>query len=115
MLGGGLAIVLLGGLLGLALVAGGVGTLVYGAIGKDPRRGFVASVISLALSSFAILVSLPFWIVVVSGRSTSGEKLNLAGSDFPLAVPVLIEGVIFCFALATFVRRWRARRKARAA
>jgi hypothetical protein len=115
MLGGGLAIVLLGGLLGLAFVAGGLGTLVYGAIGKSPRRGFIASAVAMSLSSLAILVSLPFWIAVLSRRGTHGEALDLTGSDSPIAVPVLTEGLIFCVAAGTFVRRWRERRKARSA
>jgi hypothetical protein len=114
MLGGGLALVLLGGLIGLGLVAGGVGALVYAAIGKNPRRAFIASAIAVGVSALAILVSLPFWSVVLSGRSTTGEKLDLAGSDFPLAVPVLAEGFVVCFALAMLVRRWGERRKARA-
>ena len=113
MLGGGLAVVLLGGLLGLGLVGGVVAILVYAAVGKNPRRGLVASAVALGLSLLAILVSLPFWIIVVSGRSTYGEKVDLTGSDFPIAVPVLAEGLILGFALTMFVRRWRRRRSQR--
>jgi hypothetical protein len=114
MLGGGLAIVLLGGVLGLGLVVSVAGTLLYAAIGKNPRRGLIASAVALGLSLLAILVSLPFWTIVLSGRSTSGDKVDLTGSDFPIAVPVLAEGLVFGFALTMFVRRWMRRRSAQA-
>ena len=109
MLGGGLAIVLLGGVLGLGLVGVTVVLFLYGIFGKNETRGLVASWISVGLSVLAILLSFQFWILTFTGRSTSGEKLDLTGSDFPIMAPVLIEGAVLAATVVGLVRRLRRR------
>jgi len=112
-MGEGLAIVILGGFLGIALAAIATVLFVYGFVGRDARRGFIASAVSLGFAVVATLLSLPFWVVALSGRGTHGEAIHLSGDDSPIAVPVVVEAVALGLATIAFVRRWRERRRAR--
>ena len=104
---GGLLVVLVGGLIGLCLVAGGIALLVYGVVARNPRRGFAASLIALVLTLLAALLSTPFWIVVLSGRDTHGERLNY-GESSPLVAVVAVEALAIAAAVAGIVRQSRA-------
>jgi hypothetical protein len=107
---GGLLVVLLGGLIGLGLVVATIALVVYGIVAEDPRRGFRASVAALTLSMLAALISTPFWIVVLSGRDTHGEKLDF-GESWPIVALVVVEAVGIVAAAVGVVRQRAARRR----
>lgn len=95
----GLALVLLGGLIGVVLVAGAFGLLLYGLLASDARRALRACVVSLGISLVSALLSFPFWRVVLSGRDTHGEPLVYRES-WPLVAVVAVE------ALAILASTW---------
>jgi hypothetical protein len=105
---GGLALVLLAALLGLGLVFGTAGLVLYGLFASDPRRGFRASVTGLVLSLLAALLSTPFWIVVLSGHDTHGERLDY-GESWPIVAVVLVEALAIGAAAFAVIRRVRRR------
>jgi uncharacterized membrane-anchored protein len=111
MLGGGLVVVLLGGLLGCVIVAAIVFLLIYGYVARDLQKARRAAAVAIVLAILSIIVSLPFWILVVSDRSTMGDKLDLLGGDAPILVPVVLEAAAFVASIWVYIR---ARRRARA-
>jgi len=107
---GGLLLVLLAGLVGLGAVAVSVGLLVYGLVAKNPRRGLRASLVALGLSLVAAVLSTPFWIVVLSGRDTHGERLDY-GQSAPLVAVVVVEALSIAAAVGGVVRQARRQRQ----
>ena len=107
---GGLAFVLLGGLIGFLLVLGAIGLVVYGFVTENARRGYIASLIALAISVVASLLSTPFWIVLLSGHGSHGEPVTFAEAS-PIYVLVSIEAFMMAASLLGSLRQ-RSRRKA---
>jgi hypothetical protein len=107
---GGLLIVLLACLVGLALVVGSVALLVYGVAARDPRRGFTASVVALGFALVAAFLSTPFWLVVLSGRDTHGEPLQY-GESLPIVGVVVVEALAIVAAAGGVIRQGRRRRR----
>jgi len=101
---GGLADVLLGGLLGFLLAGVAAGLLVYGLVARDPRRGFKATVVALGLAMVAVLLSKTFWIVMLSGRDTHGEPIRY-GESAPPVILVVVEGLVLVAAVASVTRQ----------
>jgi hypothetical protein len=101
---GGLIGVLLGGLIGLVLVALAIALFFYGLVKRDLGRTRKASIVSLTLSLLAALVSTPFWIVVISGHDTRGEPLRYDDAS-PIYWLVFIEGLAIAAALFGLVRQ----------
>jgi hypothetical protein len=74
---GGILIILLGALVGLGA---GIATLALFAFGfrrLGPARARVATVTVAVPAFVAIVLTLPFWIVIVSGKDTRGEPFDL--------------------------------------
>ncbi|HWZ89707.1 MAG TPA: hypothetical protein VNW92_12675 [Polyangiaceae bacterium] len=105
---GGLLVVLIAGLVGLGLVVGTVALLAYGLVARDARRGFTASLVALGFAVVAALLSTPFWIVVLSGRDTHGERLNY-GESVPLVAVVAVETLAIAASLGGVLRQMRRR------
>jgi hypothetical protein len=103
---GGLLLVLVAGLVGLALVGGTATLVVYGLMSRDRRRGKRASLVGLALSILAAVLSTPFWIVVLAGRDMHGERLDY-GESFPIVAVVLVEALAIGVSLVAVVRHVR--------
>jgi hypothetical protein len=103
---GGLALVLLAALLGLGLVVGTAGLVLYGLFASDPRRGRIASITGLVLSLSAALLSTPFWMVALSGRDTHGERLDY-GESWPIVAVVLVEALAIGASAFAVIRRAR--------
>jgi hypothetical protein len=101
---GGLAEVLLGGLLGLLLAGVAAALLVYGFVARNPRRGFKATVVALGLAIVAVLLSKTFWVVVLSGRDTHGEPIRYDES-VPPVILVVFEGLVLVAAVASVIRQ----------
>ena len=101
---GGLADVLLGGLLGFILAGVAAGLLVYGLVTRKPSRGFKASVVALGLATVAVLLSKTFWVVVLSGRDTHGEPIRYDES-IPPVILVVFEGLVLVAAAASVLRQ----------
>ena len=99
---GGLADVLLGGLLGFLLAGVAAGLLVYGFVSRNAHRGFKATVIALGLAIVAVLLSKTFWMVVLSGLDTHGEPIRYSDSMPPIIL-VAFEGFVLVAALAAVV------------
>jgi uncharacterized membrane-anchored protein len=102
-----LALVLLAALIALGLVGGTALLIVYGLVTRDRRRGKRASFVGLGLSITAAVLSTPFWIVVLSGRDTHGQRLDY-GESFPIVAVVLVEALaigVSLFAVVRHVRR----------
>ncbi len=102
----GLALVLLGGLVGVVLVAGAFGLLLYGLLASDARRALRACVVSLGVSVVSALLSFPFWRVVLSGRDTHGEPL-VYGESWPLVAVVAIEALAMAASALGIIRQRR--------
>ncbi|OAI42679.1 hypothetical protein AYO41_00665 [Verrucomicrobia bacterium SCGC AG-212-E04] len=101
---GGLADVLLGGLLGFLLAGVAAGLLVYGFVARNPRRGFKATVVALGLAIAAVFLSKTFWVVVLSGRDTHGEPIRY-GETVPPVILVVVEGLVLVAAAAIVIRQ----------
>jgi hypothetical protein len=102
----GLALVLLGGLVGVPLVAAALGLLLYGHLATNARGALRASVAALCISLVASLLSFPFWKVVLSGRDTHGDPLVYRES-WPLVGVVVLEALTVAAAAWGVVRQRR--------
>ncbi len=108
----GLAVVLLGDLIGIVLVAGAFGLLLYGLLASNARRALVVCVVALCFSVTASLLSFPFWRVVLSGKDTHGEPLVYQESG-PLVAVVAVEAAAMVVSgLGILRQRGRLRREA---
>ena len=76
MLGAGLAYALLGATLGFHFACIAIGLAIFGFVTRHPRRAFAASTTALALAVLAIVLSVPVWQVLFSGRATDAEPLD---------------------------------------
>ncbi len=101
---GGLAAVLLGGLIGFIFAILAIGLAIHGLTTRNPRRGFATSIIALALSVLAIVLSAPIWRVLLSGYSTHGEPLDY-GEMTPVIFLIVLETIAVVVSVPGAVRR----------
>jgi hypothetical protein len=110
---GGLAVILVGALIAIGLSLGTIAAAVYALAAKDPRRGFKLGLAAVAGATLAIVLSSPFWVVVLRGRDTHGERLVYPES-WPLAALVVFEGAVLVAAVGGSARQHRrAQRESR--
>jgi hypothetical protein len=105
---GGLAVVLLGGAIAFFLILGTIVGAGYALLGKHARRGYRIGIASTIAAVLAIVLSLPFWIVVLTGRDTHGEpwKFSEGGPVGPL---VVLEAVVLLASIGGTIRQHRRR------
>jgi hypothetical protein len=89
----GLVYVLLGIGIGIVVLIGSIGLVIYGLVANNARVGVKASVVALVLSVFSALLSSPVWIVVLSGRDSHGAPLH-DGDSAPLVGLVIFEAFV---------------------
>ncbi|HEX8794463.1 MAG TPA: hypothetical protein VF765_26140 [Polyangiaceae bacterium] len=77
---GGLFIMLLGALVGLGVAGSALGLLFFGRRSRRSGWRLALAIVMIVLSALAVLVSLPAWIVLFTGKSTREEPL--APGDF---------------------------------
>lgn len=98
----GLAAILLGAMAGFVCAVIAIALALYGFRTSKPRRGFIASMSALVLSLLSVLLSVPIWSVLLSGRDTHGEPLNyseMGPAVFLIAIETLAAlTAIFCVA-----------------
>lgn len=104
----GLIIILMGVAIAIVLMGGTIALLVYGIATGNPRRGFIASVIALALSLLSALLSSPIWALVLSGHDTHGNPWHF--SEIWAAVVLLAVEALAILASLLGVARQRSRR-----
>jgi hypothetical protein len=100
---GGLAVVLLSAVIGLLLAIGAIVLAIYSFATSNPRRGFITSIIALALSGVSVLLSAPIWIVLLSGHDTHGEKLDYSEMS-PAIFLVAVEALALLAAIPSAAR-----------
>jgi hypothetical protein len=110
---GGLAVVLLGGLVAFFLVIGTFVAVGFALFSKNARRGFRLGVASIVTSSIAILLSVPFWRVILSGKDTHGDPIHYA--DMAGIVVVLVAEALLVLGAIAGTMRQTVRQKARRA
>ena len=108
---GGLLLILMGGAIAIGLMGGAIALLLYGIATGNPRRGFIASMIALALSLLSALLSLPFWVVVLSGHDTRGVPWHF-GETWPAILLVAVEALAVLASLLGVARQGSRRGRA---
>jgi len=101
---GGLAEVLLGGLIGFIFSIVAIVLVIHGLRTRNPRRAFITSIIALVLSVVAVLLSETFWTVLLSGQSTHGEPLDYS-DEGPLLVLIALEALALLASIANAARQ----------
>ena len=85
---GGLFVMLVGALLGLGAGGGSIALVLFGARIVQRRWGRALAIGLVVLDALATLLTLPAWIVILSGKGTHGEPVQ--PGDFPLFVYLLL-------------------------
>jgi hypothetical protein len=101
---GGLAAVLLGGLIGFIFSVVAIVLVIYSFRTGHPRRGFVASIVALALSAVSVPLSSLIWVVVLSGRDTHGDPIDY-GEMSPAVILVIVEAVALLASIVSASRQ----------
>ena len=105
---GGLAEVLLGGLLGFFLVVGALCLLVFGMATASDSKGFKAKIIALVFALVSVPLFYSFWAVVLSGHGTRGDPINY--QDFwPLIGVLVLQTIALCAGAFAVVKNKRRR------
>lgn len=106
---GGLLVVFVGVLLGVLLALVAIGLLIYASRVRRPRRGYVASLIALALALASVVVALPVTHLVLSGSGARGESFPPGAVGTALAF-VAVQALAV-LASILYALRHRARRR----
>ena len=104
----GLAEILLGALTGLVFAVIALVLVIYGFSTSNPRRGFIAGMSALVPSLLSVLLSIPIWSVLLSGRNTHEKPLSY-GEMRPAVFLAIVESLAVLTAIPCVVRR-RSRR-----
>ena len=104
----GLAAILLGAMTGFVCAVIAIALALYGFRTSKPRRGFIASMSALVLSLLSVLLSVPIWSVLLSGRDTHGEPLRY--SEMGPAVFLIVVETLAVLTAILCVARQRSRR-----
>ena len=105
MLGGGVAVILLGALLAIAFAPAALALAIYGAVTKSPRVR-ITRWVAVGLAMLAVLATWPIWQAAITGRGGRGEPVNV-WDDGSIAILLLVEAVALLAAIA--VPLWRGR------
>lgn len=100
----GAALVLLWGMLGLFFVCGAIALTIYGFRTRRPRRGFIASLVALALSVLSVWLSLPFWDTVLSGSYPNGDAFHY-DDMWPMVAFVVVEALAILASIISAARQ----------
>ncbi len=106
MLGGGVAVILLGALLAIGLSPLAIALSIYGLVTTSPRVR-ITRWVALASAGLAILVTWPIWVAAVTGRGARGEPVNV-WDDGSIAILLVVQVVALLAAIASAL--WRGRR-----
>ena len=100
----GLAAILLGAMTGFVFAVIAIALAFYGFRTSKPRRGFIASMSALVLSLLSVLLSVPIWSVLLSGRDTHGEPLHYSEMG-PAVFLIVVEALAVSTAILCVARR----------
>jgi len=105
---GGLAVILLAGLVAFCLSVGAIAGAGYALFGPRSRRAYKIAIACIVTSTVAILLSMPFWVVAVSRRDSHGDPIRVSDSA-PIYVLVIGEALVFLAAVGGTIRQRVAR------
>lgn len=109
MLGGGLAVVLLGVLLGVLLAPLTLGLAVF-SLRRDTRGARIAGRVALIVACLAVFFSFPVWRIAFTGKDTYGEKTNVWDDSLFSTILLVEGGALLVSITAVVVRAVRTRR-----